>query len=220
MLRSLVLFSLAASRVILWSKPSETTGRGINVYGWDSHWVMLPVRSLQTVEMVSSPGVIQQPTPPSPVVSWLHFTPQWCTTAGRSANRLASGKTADECKEMCEEICLGVEWWEGSKSCYKCTDPSKKVAYTETNDKGYPPHVFLKSQNSWIHRLIHVWQLSNGCHPGDTCQYYTPPRVHLFLSVLTSLSTSPKFRTLILLREILTKNNKAIYIDRGKAHFC
>lgn len=85
---------------------------------------------------------------PSPVFSWLHFTPQWCSLAGRSGERLATGKTADECKELCKGNCLGVEWWEGTKSCFECTDPSKKVVYTKTNDNGYPPHVFLKSQNS------------------------------------------------------------------------
>ena len=80
--------------------------------------------------------------------SWLHFTPQWCSLAGRSGERLATGKTADECKELCKGNCLGVEWWEGTKSCFECTDPSKKVVYTNINDNGYPPHVFLKSQNS------------------------------------------------------------------------
>ena len=78
------------------------------------------------------------------MVSWLHFTPQWCTGAGRST-RLVNGITADECKEMCTENCLGMEWWEGSMSCFECTDPSKKTSYTNTNDGGYPPHVFLKS---------------------------------------------------------------------------
>ena len=59
---------------------------------------------------------------------------------------LGNGKTAENCKEMCKDSCLGVEWWEGfSKSCFECTDPSKKASYTNTNDAGYPPHVFLKS---------------------------------------------------------------------------
>ena len=79
---------------------------------------------------------------PAPAVKWLDFTPQWCTLAGRV--QLGGGITADQCKEMCKERCLGVEWWQALMSCYKCTDPARKETYTNTNDPGYPPHVFLK----------------------------------------------------------------------------
>lgn len=81
---------------------------------------------------------------PNLLVKWLHYTPQWCTGAGRV--KIGEGKTADECKEMCKEECLGVEWWENyNGACYKCTDPPKKTEYLNTNDLAYPPHVFLKS---------------------------------------------------------------------------
>lgn len=83
---------------------------------------------------------------PNRLVKWLHYTPQWCTGAGRV--KIGKGKTADECKEMCKEGCLGVEWWEKYNSfCYKCTDPSKKTMYLNTNALAYPPHVFLKSNS-------------------------------------------------------------------------
>lgn len=59
---------------------------------------------------------------------------------------LGQGITADQCKEMCKEGCAGVEWWQEFRmSCYKCTDPARKEAYTDSNDESYPPHVFLKS---------------------------------------------------------------------------
>ena len=59
---------------------------------------------------------------------------------------LGRGITADQCKEMCKEECLGVEWWQGfTMSCYECTDPARKESYTDTKDNSYPPHVFLKS---------------------------------------------------------------------------
>ncbi|XP_073254931.1 uncharacterized protein [Porites lutea] len=82
---------------------------------------------------------------PDPVASlaWLDFTPQWCTLSGR-ASFGGEKITAEQCKEKCKDGCLGVEWWEKSRSCYECADPSKKTAYKHTNDKGYPPHVFLK----------------------------------------------------------------------------
>ncbi|CAH3104819.1 unnamed protein product, partial [Porites lobata] len=80
---------------------------------------------------------------PSPSLAWLDFTPQWCTASGR-ASFGGEKITAEQCKEKCKDRCLGVEWWEKSRSCYECTDPSKKTAYTHTNDISYPPHVFLK----------------------------------------------------------------------------
>ena len=76
-------------------------------------------------------------------LAWLDFTPQWCTLSGR-ASFGGEKIPAEQCKEKCKDGCLGVEWWEKSRSCYECTDPSKKTAYTHTNDAGYPPHVFLK----------------------------------------------------------------------------
>ena len=80
------------------------------------------------------------------MVVWLHYTPQWCTVAGRV--ELAQGKTVEECKEMCKEGCPGVEWWQNyNRACYNCTDPSRKGPYTNTNDLAYPPHVFLKSSS-------------------------------------------------------------------------
>ena len=51
---------------------------------------------------------------PTPVVIWFHYTPQWCTVAGRV--ELGQGKTTEECKEMCREGCPGVEWWDN----YNC----------------------------------------------------------------------------------------------------
>ena len=79
-------------------------------------------------------------------LKWLDFTPQWCTPSGRAS--FGDEKiTAEQCKEKCKNRCLGVEWWEKSHNCYECTDPSKKTAYTNTDDGGYPPHVFLKSDN-------------------------------------------------------------------------
>lgn len=80
------------------------------------------------------------------MVKWLHYSPQWCTKAGRV--KIGEGKTANECKEMCKAGCIGVEWWENYNGfCFKCTDPSKKTVYANTNDLAYPPHVFLKSSN-------------------------------------------------------------------------
>ena len=78
---------------------------------------------------------------------WLDFTPQWCTPYGRADSFGAEKVTAEQCKEKCKDGCLGVEWWEKSRNCYECTDPSKKTAYTDTKDPGYPPHVFLKSDS-------------------------------------------------------------------------
>ncbi|KAJ7391094.1 hypothetical protein OS493_020118 [Desmophyllum pertusum] len=99
------------------------------------------------VEIARSSQEIKDPAVPNPGVKWLHFTPQWCTGAGRGV-KFGGGKTAEECKEMCKEGCLGVEWWETyTLSCYNCTDPSKRAPYTYTNDQSYPPHVFLKSNS-------------------------------------------------------------------------
>lgn len=83
---------------------------------------------------------------PTPGVKWLHYTPQWCTVAGRV--KLGNGITAEQCKEMCKEGCPGVEWWQAfPMSCYKCTDPARKEPYADSNDPFYPPHVFLKSSS-------------------------------------------------------------------------
>ncbi|KAL9964993.1 hypothetical protein ACROYT_G028714 [Oculina patagonica] len=98
------------------------------------------------VEFARSSQEVKDPAAPNPVIKWLHYTPQWCTQAGRV--KLGQGKTAEECKEMCQEGCRGVEWWEtNSLACYNCTDPSRKEPYTNTNDHSYPPHVFLKSSS-------------------------------------------------------------------------
>ena len=78
---------------------------------------------------------------------WLDFTPQWCTPYGRAKSFGVEKITAEQCKEKCKDGCLGVEWWEKSSNCYECTDPSKKTAYTDTKDPGYPLHVFLKSDS-------------------------------------------------------------------------
>lgn len=81
---------------------------------------------------------------PTPAVKWLHYTHQWCTLEGRV--KLGQGVTASQCKEMCKEGCLGVEWWQAfTMSCYECTDPARKEPFTDENDNSYPPHVFLKS---------------------------------------------------------------------------
>ena len=69
---------------------------------------------------------------------WPHFTPQWCTESGRAS--LSSGKsTAEQCEEKCKSGCLSVEWWENMRLCYEWTAPSKKTAYTNTEDLAYRP---------------------------------------------------------------------------------
>ena len=42
---------------------------------------------------------------------------------------------------------MAVEYWSGGiKACFQCTDPSKVEPYTNSNDLGYPVHVWVRGK--------------------------------------------------------------------------
>ena len=74
---------------------------------------------------------------------WIDYTPYICGNQNRVL--IGRSKTAEECKQACDEGCIAVEWWEtGSNSCFKCIDTSQKSQYNNQNDGSFPPHLFVK----------------------------------------------------------------------------
>ena len=54
------------------------------------------------------------------------------------------GVTLEQCKQACAG-CAALEYWSGNtKICFECLDHTKRVPYTNTNDVGYPPHVYVR----------------------------------------------------------------------------
>ncbi|CAH3178966.1 unnamed protein product [Porites evermanni] len=97
----------------------------------------VPLRQLTVVKPVVNPAVKLR--------QWLHYTPQWCTSSFRRQVRgRGSGVTLEQCKQLCPR-CAAIEYWSGKdKWCYECLDHTKRTSYPNTDDRAYPPHVYIR----------------------------------------------------------------------------
>ena len=80
----------------------------------------------------------------------------FCTLAGRSPN--SRHVNIIQCQRDCEARvgCNAIEYWEGSRSCFECTDTSKITPYNNENDSGYPVYVWIKSKLTG-RRVVHLF---------------------------------------------------------------
>ena len=56
-------------------------------------------------------------------------------------------KTLQSCKQRCNEKsdCLGIEYWHGGGGhCYQCLDPASHKAYSDRDDRAWPPSVYRR----------------------------------------------------------------------------
>ena len=74
-------------------------------------------------------------------IQWLHYTPQWCDRSRRLLKRFV---TLEQCKRACLPGCAAIEYWPVSRTCNECLDHTKRRPFTDTSDRLYPPHVYIK----------------------------------------------------------------------------
>lgn len=84
---------------------------------------------------------------------WVKYSPSTssCTVVGRDL--ISKATSTKECQALCDARsgCTVVERWEGSGSCYECTDTSLITEYTEEDDAGYPVYVWARGKNHEKH---------------------------------------------------------------------
>ncbi|CAH3144671.1 unnamed protein product, partial [Porites lobata] len=98
-------------------------------------------------------------------VTWLDFTPSWCTRYGRKKLSKEAVPKSESCMRLCVKLnpyCKAVEWWtKAGGLCFECTRPSWMRRYKDASDLANPPHVFIE-------KLVNTCQ-SSPCKNGATC---------------------------------------------------
>ena len=91
---------------------------------------------------------------------WVDHTPQWCTYSYRRQLQFGGGVTLEQCKQLCPR-CAAIEYWSGNtKVCYECLDHTKRTSFTNTNDGGYPPHVYIRQWTTSSSSFVAVFLLT------------------------------------------------------------
>ena len=91
-------------------------------------------------------------------VTWLDFTPSWCTRYGRKKLSKEAVLKCDSCMRLCVKLnpyCKAVEWWTNAGGlCFECTRPSWMTQYRDSSDLANPPHVFIEKRGQIVMKDI------------------------------------------------------------------
>ena len=124
-------------------------------------WIVRTRINFAIVHLPTKYGVFTQTI--SFPVTWLDFTPSWCTRYGRKKLSKESVPKSESCMRLCVKLnpyCKAVEWWtKAGGLCFECIQPSWMRRYRDPSDLANPPHVFIEKLGKIVMKDI----IGRGC---------------------------------------------------------